>query len=218
MNPISSTATLAAACAATLLLATVPAARADTVFDNLGSAQDGSDPVLAYGPLADSFTSTTDGWLTGVSALLANGSPDIVGLLRWSLHADAGNNSPGVELAALGTLSSADVGGSFASYSLTPSAAVSLTAGTRYWIEIEAQGPNAVAWSWSADLGAIGVGGEFNYNALLGSSSNASFAPYQMAVAVTPVPEPASALLTALGFATLAAAGRHRKTRARQAP
>lgn len=191
--------------ATSVLALALPIAHADTVFDNLGSSRDGSDPLLSYGPLADSFRTGSDPayWLGSVTALLKSGSADVIGDVRVSLHADS-SNAPGALLATLGTLSSASIStADFASYVFTPAQGVQLTANTTYWIEIEALTPNAVEWSWSNDLGAIGVAGGYNYNALLGVSANESFSPYQMAVAVQAVPEPTSMALLIAGLGVI---------------
>jgi len=198
---------------AATLAVTMTAAHADTaLFDNLGASRDGSDPLLSYGPLADSFRTGAQGGLvlTQVVALLKNGSADVVGDLRVSLHAD-GASGPGSFLATLATLSSAAVAtADFAAYAFTPASAVQLAANTTYWIEIEAVGPNAVEWSWSQDLSGSGVAGGANYNALFGANPNSAFAPYQMSVAVQAVPEPASLALMLGGAGFLAAARRRR--------
>ncbi|PZP30926.1 MAG: hypothetical protein DI603_13405 [Roseateles depolymerans] len=198
--------------AAAVLALALPAAQAGTVFDNLASSRDGSDPLLSYGPLADSFHTGSDAGyvLSSITALLKSGSADVVGDIRVSLLADNAN-TPGSVLATLGTLSSAAVStADFASYVFTPANGVQLAADTTYWIAIEALSPNAVEWSWSGDLGATGVAGGYNYNALMGVSSNAAFAPYQMAVSVQAVPEPASValLLGGLGLVGLWRNGR----------
>lgn len=199
---------------AATLAATMTAARADTtLFDNLAASRDGSDPLLSYGPLADSFRTGAQGdlVLTQVIALLKNGSTDVVGDLRVSLHADSASG-PGSFLASLGTLSSAAVATSdFAAYAFTPASAIQLAANTTYWVEIEAVGPNAIEWSWSQDLSGTGVAGGANYNALFGTSPNTAFAPYQMSVAVQAVPEPASAALMLGGVGLLVAARRKQR-------
>ena len=184
-----------------LLTAAGVHAGAASLYDNLGSAQEGSDPVFSYGPLANSFTTGAQfgASLTGITALLKSGNASIVGDLRVSLHADSANG-PGAELLSLGVLSSASIGtDAFARYSFTPSATFALAANTTYWVEIEAASPIAVEWAWSGDLTAPGVAGQSNYSTLFGTNLNSLQAPYQMAV-TTAVPEPASALLLALGL------------------
>lgn len=191
--------------ATALLALALPAAQAGIVFDNLASQRDGSDPLLSCGPLADSVrTGSEAGWvLSGVTALLKSGSADVVGDIRVSLHADS-PGGPGALLATLGTLSSAAISTTeFTGYLFTPATAVPLQANTTYWIELEALSPNAVAWSWSGDLAATGVAGGYNYSALMGVSSNAAFAPYQMAVSVQAVPEPAPLAMWLAGLVLL---------------
>ena len=182
-----------------LLTAAGVHAGAASLYDNLGAAQEGSDPILSFGPLANSFTTGADGGvsLAGITALLKNDSTSIVGDLRVSLHADSANG-PGAELLSLGVLSSAGVSAdAFGRYSFTPSAPFALAANTTYWVEIEAASPNAVEWAWSGDLTAPGVAGQSTYSSIYGVSPNGL--AYQMAV-TTAVPEPTSALLLALGL------------------
>lgn len=197
---------------AAALAAALPAAHADTLFDNLAASRDGADPLLSYGPLADSFRTgaQADVVLTRVTALLKNDSADVVGDLRVTLRAD-GVSGPGALLASLGTLSSAAVStANFAAYAFTPSTRIALAADTTYWIAIEAVGPNAVEWSWSGDLSGTGVAGGANYNGLFGVSPNTAFAPYQLSVAVQAVPEPATLALMLGGLGLVAAARRRR--------
>ncbi len=202
---LRSAAALAAALAALTLSFSAMAAGGTAIYDNLASTQDGADPIFSYGPLANSFTTGADGAsfaLSGISALLKSDSSSIVGDIRVSLHADAGN-APGAELASFGSLSSALVStAAFGVYDFAPAASSSfkLAANTSYWVEIESSSPNAIEWSWSGDLGAIGVAGQSNYSAMLGTNANLGSPPYQMAVTVSAVPEPASALLLALGL------------------
>ncbi|MDY0743427.1 choice-of-anchor R domain-containing protein [Paucibacter sp. R3-3] len=182
-----------------LLTAAGVHAGAASLYDNLGSAQEGSDPILSFGPLANSFTTGADGGvsLAGITALLKNDSTSVVGDLRVSLHADSANG-PGAELLSLGVLSSAGISAdAFGRYSFTPSAPFALAANTTYWVEIEATSPNAVEWAWSGDLTAPGVAGQSTYSSIYGVSPNGL--AYQMAV-TTAVPEPTSALLLALGL------------------
>jgi hypothetical protein len=202
----------AAAVVATLVTAAMPGAQAVPVYNNLGSSQYGADPLYSYGPIANSFnTGTNSGYLTGVQALLMNGSPDIVGSLQVSLHAN-GVNAPGAELVSLGSLSSADIAsGGFATYSFAPIDSFLLAANTTYWIEITSVGASDVFWSWSDDLSAQGVAGQANYSAALGFNLNsADFGPYQMAVQI---PEPGSIALVCLALGLLVVTTSRRRPR-----
>lgn len=199
-------------CAAAFAVCAV-AAQASPVYNNLGTNQVGSDPIYSYGPIANSFNTGANGsgWLTGFKALLGNGSNSIVGDITVSLHADSAN-APGAELVSLGSLSSADVAtGVFAAYGFTPVSAFQLAANTTYWIEIQATSANDIFWSWSDDLLALGVAGQSNYSALLGTNANsASFGPYQMAVEV---PEPASLALVFMGLSMMGVTALRRRKR-----
>ena len=207
------TAGVSAAAIATVLTLARPAYAA-TVYDNLGSTQDGSDPVFSYGPLANSFVTSAgaSAYLTGIQALLKSGSPGVIGDIQVSLHASSGN-APGAALVSLGSLSSANVStAAFAAYAFTPVTSFLLSADMQYWVEIAASTPNAIEWSWSSDLLASGVAGQFNYSATLGTNANNSFGPYQMSVTVAAVPEPSLVVLTSLGLGlTMVLSSRRRR-------
>lgn len=190
----------------------MPAAQAATVFDNLGSAQAGADPVMSFGPLAISFNSgATGGLLTSVAALLKSDSADLVGSLSLTLMADQGMQ-PGTAVASLGTLSSAAIStADFASYSFGTLAPVKLAANTTYWIEISAASPVAVEWSWSTDQTALGVAGQASYSQEFGVLMNSDGGPYQASISVSAVPEPASYLLFAFGLAAVGFGAARRK-------
>jgi hypothetical protein len=206
-------AAVSAAAVAVLCATAMPAANASVVYDNLGSSQDGSDPIFGFGPLANSFTtgSNINGYvLNSFKALLKSGSASIVGDIEVTLHSNSGN-APGAELVSLGTLSSADVDtGAFGVYGFSPLASFVLAANTTYWLEIAAETANAIEWAWSNDLLGTGVAGQFNYSAALGTNANSAFGPYQMAVDVSQIPEPASLALLSLALGLMVATSRRR--------
>jgi hypothetical protein len=185
---------------ATLGFGVAHTANAMLIYNNLGSSQDGSDPLYGSGPLADSFsTGATGGPLAGVQLLLSSLSTAFSGTLQVRLLTDAGT-SPGATLSSLGSLSFASVSTSqFAAYNFTPSSTVLLAPNTRYWIELLGASPNAIQWSWSDDLSATGVSGQYSYSSAFGVNANsAAFGPYQLAVTI---PEPGSLALIALALA-----------------
>ena len=209
----AASATVIAALLALGLTASHEANAAATVYDNLASSQDGSDPVLSYGPLADSFMTGANAAqvLSGIQAMLKNDGPDVVGSIHVGLHADSGN-APGAELVSLGDLSSAGIASAaFAPHDFTPIAPFTLAQNTKYWVQIDAVTPNAVSWSWSNDATALGVAGQSNHSATLGTSPNSSFGPYQMSVTVAAVPEPDGLILAAAGLGCVGASRLRRR-------
>jgi hypothetical protein len=201
----------AAALAMAAILLTIAApSNAGTVYDNLASSQDGSDPLFSFGPLADSFTTGAAGSLGGVAVLLGSDSSSIAGDIQVGLYADAGD-APGAELLSLGSLSSVAVStAGFNAYEFASASSFKLAADTTYWVEIVSSSPNALEWSWSNDVSALGVAGQSSYSAELGTSANSDFGPYQMAVQVSSVPEPSSISLMLLAMAATAVALRRR--------
>jgi hypothetical protein len=189
-------------------------AQATAIYDNLAASQDGADPVQSYGPLANSFnTGVNAGLLSGVSVLLKSGSSELVGDLQLKLLASNGS-APGAELLSLGSLSSASVStAGFASYSFAPAASFNLSANTTYWVEVLTTAPIDIEWSWSTDLTSLGVAGQASYSKELGVLPNSLAGPYQMAVSVAAVPEPASWALVLVGVALIGGAGVRRARR-----
>jgi hypothetical protein len=120
------------------------------------------------------------------------------GNVQVSLLADAGA-TPGATLASLGSLPYANVStAQFQAYGFVPTSAFQLIANTRYWIEVTGSSPNAIQWSWSDDIAAPGVAGQYSYSREFDVNPNsAGFGPYQMAVVL---PEPGSLALVCLGL------------------
>jgi hypothetical protein len=182
-----------------LLLASLLSAsltRAGVIYDNSGAVSSGSDPLLALGPLYDSFTSDSSGnQLTDLALVLLNNGSATGGNLSIGLYSDS-STTPGVLLGTLGTLSENSLSGTAALYDIPLAGNPTLAPDTRYWIGITDSGTSAV-WSWSLDVSGTGVGSEFlsNQNGTFPNSGNG---PYQMTVtegSVTATPEPASVLL-----------------------
>ena len=171
---------------------------AGPIYDNIAAKPGGADPIAAFGPIADSFS--TGATLTSLNEVdlfltLAGGTP--TGSVTAYLLADA-STTPGALITTLGTvLDSAIPAASPVDFVL--SSPRPLTEHTRYWVELVSNDGSSAGWYWSNDTSGPGVTGEYHAN-VDGVSPNTG-GPYLMAV--NPVPEPRSLVLTALGCAGL---------------
>ena len=183
-------------------------ARAEVLYDNLGAVTTGTDPVLGFGPLADSFSTGSQALTFNSVTILIDGNPAGTGLTGITLNADNGT-SPGAVIAG-GAFPD-----SFTSATLMPLTAtgsISLAANTRYWIELTSLDNSSVNWAWSFDTSGVGVAGEFFSNQT-GVHPNTG-GPYQMEVIGTSsVPEPATWAMMLVGFGGLGVFMRRRSAR-----
>ena len=203
LRPVAAAAALAAA----LLAAAPQSAKAVVAYNNLGSSQDGSDPVFGVGPLAASFSSASGGVLASLQLLLTNGNSSAdPGSIDVRLIAD-NHSSPGVVLADLGSIADKNITTSPAIYALSFATPFVLAANTEYWIElVSSAAPSAVEWSWSLDQSAPGVAGQQVFGQSFGVLPNSGGA-YQFAVLV---PEPGTVALFTGGLVALGLTRRSR--------
>ena len=71
------------------------------------------------------------------------------------------STSPGALIATIGVLSAASLTSSLAVYDF-PTAPISLSANTRYWVQLT--DTTDAVWSLSSNTGGVGVGGEYFAN------------------------------------------------------
>jgi hypothetical protein len=190
---------------AALCASVAGAAHAYDIFNNLGAATSGEDPVGSFGPLADSFTTPNFAVPVASLAFLLEGTPTSGGFFSINLLADNAG-APGAEIGSSGPVTDG-----LLNTTLTPLGATcfcSLAPNTRYWLQIADAGGTTAQWAWSLDTSGPGVANEFfaNHNGVFPNVDG----PYQMEVS-TNVPEPATWSLMIVGFGGLGASLRSRR-------
>ncbi|MFZ0638819.1 MAG: PEP-CTERM sorting domain-containing protein [Candidatus Acidiferrales bacterium] len=188
-----------------LCLLIVPSGlRASTVYNNLGSTSDGSDPISSFGPLADSFaTGSSNFSFDSLTVLLDVSSTDSSGSVTASLLSN-NSGAPGSSLLVLGTVSDLSLSTSLTDYTFSFST-YTLLADTTYWIQLSSSNGSVAYWAWSLDQSAQGVAGQFfsNEDGVFPNTDG----PYQMEVGGTgtsATPEPSSLFLAFTGLLGLA--------------
>ncbi len=166
-------------------------AHATVIYDNIEATSSGVDQVLFRGPLFDSFTPTTSQSISGLELALGRfpGFGD-TGILTVSLYSDS-STSPGTVISTLGTIADSTLPiNQITNYTVPLLSEPTVTAGTRYWIGLS-DTDNAF-WSWSTNMTATGVPGE--YWAYGGGvvEPNTNQGPYQMNLTGTSVPDVAN--------------------------
>jgi hypothetical protein len=187
-------------------------AHAAVMVSNLGSGVNTQYGSNGGGFVSARFTvGTSDVMLDSVTLRLAGGfqgdgeDGDIDdGNITYNafLYSD-GSGRPGSQLASLGSWSRTDVGGPFLSHDFTDASNTLLTSGTSYWVSVNS-GLDSGGWQASASPTVTGQPGwgitNGGYIANISLFANAS--PL-FAVNATAVPEPTSALMSALGASML---------------
>ncbi len=177
------------------------AVQAGTIYDNLSAVSNGSDPITSenFGPLADSFSTGAATTLVDVKLLLS-GDPTVAGTTTVYLLSDA-STSPGSVLATLGTIDDSALSINGSVQDVSGFAPFSLSANTRYWIELTSTDNASSNWNFSTDTSGVGVANEYFSNQG-GVFENSQKFPYQMQIntAGAAVPEPATLTLAAFGL------------------
>jgi hypothetical protein len=198
------------------LLTAAAGLRADTVYNNVGSTSDGTDPVTGAGPLEDSFTTGASSFSFGGVTVLLD-TTDTTGTVTASLLSDSSGN-PGSLITTLGTVSDSALGSTLADYTFNLSTPDTLAANTTYWIQLSSDDGSSAQWSWSLDSSAPGVSGQSFAN--IAGEFPSTYGSYQMSVndpppaGTVPTPEPGVFSLLAIGLAALVFASRRKLSRA----
>ena len=198
------------AAAAIALLSVGSAVSAGVVYDNIGVASKGSDPVAADGPLANSFSTGGSTVLLADVKLLLIGNPNSTASSTVSLLSDSGT-SPGSVLQIIGTLSDSSLSASAQVFDFVLATPYALAANTRFWIGLSGPSSTTVGWNYAVDSSGIGTTGEYwayspGGTLTVRQNSGTTSTPYQMQLSA--VPEPGSLGLFMIGSAALAIARR----------
>lgn len=195
---------------ATALTAAGPsAAQAFSIYDTLGGAENGGDPLAAVGPvLADWFRS--------------DAGPSILNSVTLNLRLDAAPNT-GFDIVVtrldaklnpttivpITAVSDSSLTDAFQTYTYTIGTRYTLLPGSFYVIAVVDMGGSAAVWGNTVDPMVLArpdvIAGAFYFNTAGGVQANAG-GPYELNVDAGNVPEPAAWTLTLVGLGGLGVA------------
>lgn len=176
-------------------------AKADVLFNNLGFAGTGSDPVSSV--LFDSFSTGAQGVaLTSLSFQLSASNPADAGQVGVALFSDQGG-APNTVLRRLGVIADSSLSTTPSILQLAGFTPIALSADTRYWVRLAQLGSTASSAVWLYDNSSRGTGvaTQFSLNTtnVQGVTSNLSGASVYL-MGSTAVPEPGSIALLMVGL------------------
>ncbi len=186
--------------------------RAEIIYDATGGINGGGDLVTAVGPiLADRFVVPFSGTLSSISLNLALPASPVSGF-TVDLFADAG--AAGVGAATfIATVADTALTSSFALLTVMPTTPITLDAGVTYYAGIQDPTVSSGAqFGFTIDpavLARLSVISSASYYNTTGGVQPNSGGPYELSVSETPVPEPLSIAVLAVGLGTLGLAKRY---------
>jgi hypothetical protein len=196
-------------------------ANAGVLFDSLNGKTGGSDALSnSYGTVASFSTGSIASNLTNITLgfYSNNFSNSTHGLLSLNLYSDSGSRTPSSLLINIATINNSSVPSSFGpvNYTYTLSNSYSLSANTRYWLELHdtdtsSLANNSISWEFTHDISGFGVANEYLGIITLSNGSSAIYPnqypgnPSALSFQInatnnTSVPEPLNILGAAAGL------------------
>lgn len=188
-----------------------PALASTVIYDSTGGVSNGGDPLAPTGAgpiLANEFVNPFASTISSVTLnLLNNGGPASIGNFSIDIRGIDVSGAPGAVIGRVSTVNDTTIGSTFSLYSYAAFEPINLAAGASYYLSVEDGNPSsAITLGNTVDptiLGRASVSaGAYYYNN--GGVQPNSGGPYEMAISVNSVPEPASVLLLMAALGSMA--------------
>ena len=185
-----------------------------TIYDTLGGAENGGDPLAVAGPYLNDWIKTgqTATLTSAIFNLSLAGAPT-GSFQAWVAKIDPTSPSGISQYATLGTITDTTLTGSFATYAVSPAFTYTLAAHSFYVVGLYDSGGSNAVWGNTVDPKVLArpsvIAGQYYYNN--GGVQANSGGPYELAVNVAGVPEPGAWALMLVGFGGLGVAIRSRR-------